>query len=205
MYVEKAYNTVDSDSSVVGALQEEQAMSWHRVSPSPFLSLSPHTTQLHYTNSYTYNHPNLNFLLYTIQILVPHVMWSAQAVCDSKTDHTKPFIRLARNAKRVIVQWVGIGTHTIQSILEWMVRFHGVMRNALWIAFIYTMYWILPHGKLYIWKEVNFTAPWLIQDVCFGHTSSNPSLCLMQNKLIPSPIRFKSALGTVGPCKNQQI
>ena len=73
----------------LGAFREEQAMSRHRVSPSPFLSSSSsHTTQLHYTNSYTYNHPNLNFLPYTIQILIPHVMWSAQVVCDSKIDHT---------------------------------------------------------------------------------------------------------------------
>ena len=54
MYVEKAYNTVDSDSSVVcdvkpggplGAFREEQAMSRHRASPSPFLSSSSHTSQ----------------------------------------------------------------------------------------------------------------------------------------------------------------
>ena len=64
MYVEEAYSTVDSDSSVgwglkpggsLGAFREEQAMSWHRVSPSPFLSSSSssssHTTRLHYTNS----------------------------------------------------------------------------------------------------------------------------------------------------------
>ena len=96
MYVEEAYSTVDSDSSVdadvkpggpLGAFREEQAMIRHRVSPSPFLS-SSHTTQLHYTNSYTYSHPNLNFLQYTIQILVPRVMWSAQAVRDLKIDHT---------------------------------------------------------------------------------------------------------------------
>ena len=66
----------------LGAFQEEQAMSRHRVSPSLFLSSSSHTTQLHYTNSYTYSHPNLNFLQ-----LVPHVMWSAQAVCELKIDH----------------------------------------------------------------------------------------------------------------------
>ena len=74
----------------LGALREEQAMIRHRVSPSPFLSSSSssHTTQLHYTNSYTYTHPNLNFLQYTIQILVPHAMWSAQAVRESKIDHT---------------------------------------------------------------------------------------------------------------------
>ena len=38
--------------SPLGAFQEEQAMSRHQVSPSPFLSSSSHTT-LHYTNSYT--------------------------------------------------------------------------------------------------------------------------------------------------------
>ena len=73
----------------LGAFREEQVMSRHRVSPSPFLSSSSHTTQLHYTNSYTYSHPILNFLQYTIQILVPHVMWSAQAVRYWKIDHTK--------------------------------------------------------------------------------------------------------------------
>ena len=45
-----------------------------------------HTTQLHYTNSYTYSHLNLNFLQYTIQILVLHVMWSAQVVRELKID-----------------------------------------------------------------------------------------------------------------------
>ena len=71
----------------LGAFREEQAMSRHRVSPSPFHSSSSSTTtttttQLPYTNSYTYSHPNLNFLQYTIQILIQHVMWSAQAVRD---------------------------------------------------------------------------------------------------------------------------
>ena len=59
------------------AFREEQAMIRHRVSPSPFLSSSYLTTQLHYTNSYTYTQPNFNFLQYTLQILIPHVMWSA--------------------------------------------------------------------------------------------------------------------------------
>ena len=101
----------------LSAFRKEHAISRHRVSPSPFLSSSSssHTTQLHYTNSYTYSHPNLNFLEYTIQILVPHVglMWSAKAVCELKNrPHSTPSIRLTRNPKHVIVQWVGIGTHT---------------------------------------------------------------------------------------------
>ena len=114
MYVEKAYNVVDSNSYVgrdvkpgspLGAFREEQAISQHRVSPSHFLSSSSHTTQLHYTNSYTYSHPNLNFLEYTIQILIPPVMWSVHAVHDSKIDHTQCH---ASNPKHVIVQWFGI-------------------------------------------------------------------------------------------------
>ena len=73
----------------IDAFREEQAMSQHQVSPSSFLSSSSHTTQLHCTKSYTYSHPNLNFLQYTIQILVRHVMWSAQAVHELKIDHTQ--------------------------------------------------------------------------------------------------------------------
>ena len=87
IYVEKAQLLIairPSDRDVksggpFGAFREERAMSRYRVLPSPFLSSSSHTTQLHYTNSYTYSHPNLNFLMYTIQILTPHVIWSAEA------------------------------------------------------------------------------------------------------------------------------
>ena len=88
-------------------------MSQHWVSPSPFLSSSSsHTTQLHYTNSYTYSHPNLNFLQYTIQILVPHVRWSAQAVRELKMDHTQRHLFVLRGTRSTQVQWVGIGTYT---------------------------------------------------------------------------------------------
>ena len=83
----------------LGAFREEQAMSRHRVSPSPFLSSSSHTTQLHYTNSYTYIYPKLNFLQYTIQILVPHVMWSAQVVRDLKIDHTQLHLSVLRGTR----------------------------------------------------------------------------------------------------------
>ena len=92
LHVEKAYTVVlliaIRPGGPLGAFREEQAMRRHRVSLSPFLLSSSHTTQLHYTNSYTYSHPNLNFLQYTIQILVPHVMWSAQVLRDSKIDYT---------------------------------------------------------------------------------------------------------------------
>ena len=56
-----AIRPLDGDvkpGSPLGAFRQEQAMSWHWVSPSPFLSSSSHRTQL----LYTYSHPNLNFL-----------------------------------------------------------------------------------------------------------------------------------------------
>ena len=37
----------DKPGGPLGAFREEQTMSRQRVSPSPFLSLSSHTTQLH--------------------------------------------------------------------------------------------------------------------------------------------------------------
>ena len=79
------YNsTVDSDSSVVkpggplGAFREEQAMRRHRVSPYPFLSSSSsHTTQRYTTVTLTATLTSTSSR--TLQILIPHVMWSAQA------------------------------------------------------------------------------------------------------------------------------
>ena len=84
-YVEKAYCTDDSDSSSdgdvkpghpLGAFREEQAMSRLRVSP-PSLSSSSHTLQHNYTTQTLTHTVTLKFLQYTIQILIPHVMWSA--------------------------------------------------------------------------------------------------------------------------------
>ena len=43
-----------------------------------------------------------------LQILVPHVMWSAQVVRELKIDHTQHHLS---TPKHIIVQWVGIGTH----------------------------------------------------------------------------------------------
>ena len=109
----------------LGAFREEQAMSRHLVSPSPFLSSSSssHTTQLHYINSYTYSHPNLNFLQYTITDTHP----TCNVVCPSGTWfenrlHLTPCIHLAWNLTRIIVQWVGIGAHTHSFyILAWVI------------------------------------------------------------------------------------
>ena len=52
-------------------------------------------------NNYTYSNPNLNFLQYTIQILLPRVMWSAQAVRDSKINNTKRHFSALRGTRSV--------------------------------------------------------------------------------------------------------
>ena len=96
----------------LGAFREEQAMSRHRVPPSPFLSSSSQTTQLHYTNSYTYSHPNLNFLQHCTDTLPTRNVVCQSGAWFENRPHLTPFIHLACNPKNVIVQWVGIGTHT---------------------------------------------------------------------------------------------
>ena len=81
MYVEKfiilliAIRPSDGDvkpGGPLGAFREEQAMNRHRVSPSP--SFHPHPAQYNYTTQ-------------TVTLTVI-LMWSAQAVRDSKIDHT---------------------------------------------------------------------------------------------------------------------
>ena len=83
----------------------------------PFIIISHSTTQLHCTNTSKYSYPNLNFLQYTIQIqiLVPHVMCSAQAVHESKIDHTQCHLSTLRGTPKHVVQWAGIRTHTLLS------------------------------------------------------------------------------------------
>ena len=55
--------------------------------PAPGFTFSlPFIISHNTTTQHKQLHPN--FLQDTIQILVPHVMWSAQAVRDSKIDHT---------------------------------------------------------------------------------------------------------------------
>ena len=91
--------------SPLGAFREEQALSLHRVSPSPFLSSSSsHTTQLQYTNS----HPSLNFLQYCIDTLPTRNVVCPSGVWFENRPHLMPSIHLVQNLKHVIVQWVGI-------------------------------------------------------------------------------------------------
>ena len=68
----------------------------------PFIIIPHNTTQIVTLTSTSRN---------TVQILFPHIMWSAQAVHDSKNrPHLTQSICFARNPKHVIVQWVGIRT-----------------------------------------------------------------------------------------------
>ena len=96
----------------LGTFRDEQAMSRHRVSPSPFLSLSSHTTQTLYTNCYTYSHHNLNFLQHYTDTLSTRNVVCPRGAWFENRPHSTPSVRLVRNPKRVIVQWVGIGIHT---------------------------------------------------------------------------------------------
>ena len=90
----------------LGAFWEEQAMSQHQVSPSPFLSSSSLTTQLHYT----YSHPNLNFLQYCTDTLPTRNVVCPSGAWFKNRPHLTPSICLVWNPKCVIVQWVGIRT-----------------------------------------------------------------------------------------------
>ena len=85
----------------LGAFREEQAMSRHRGLLSPFFHHHHrHSTQHNYiTQTVTHSHPNLNFLQYTMQILVPHLKWSAQAVRDSKIDHIQRHLSILRGTR----------------------------------------------------------------------------------------------------------
>ena len=89
-----AIRLLDGDVNPGGPLDaflEEQAMSWHRVSPTPFLSSSFHTPQHNYNTQTATHTVTLTSTYYStlIQILFPHIMWSAPVVDNWKTDHTQ--------------------------------------------------------------------------------------------------------------------
>ena len=144
-------------ASPLGAFREEQTMSRHRVSPSPFLSSSSHTTQLHHTNSYTYSHPNLNFLQHctdarsTRNVVCPSGAWF------ENRPHSTPSIRLAWNSKHVIARCVGIGTHTLKQKIT---LYTSLIRSIITYAIPpwgYTLQW---HMKLL--QTVRNKAAWFI-------------------------------------------
>ena len=98
--------------ALLGAFREEKAISRHRVSPSPFLPyiIIPHNTitlqkQLHLHSPqlspvhYTDTHPTRN-------VVCPSGAWF------ENRPYLTPYTRVSWNPKRVMVQWVGIGTHT---------------------------------------------------------------------------------------------
>ena len=123
MYVEKAYSTVDSDSSVGwGRLAWRPPWSFSRragYEPAPGFTFSlpviiiPHNTitlhkQLHIQSSY----PQLPPIHYTDTRPTRNVVCPSGAWIENRP-HSTPSIRLARNPKQVIVLWVGIRTHTL--------------------------------------------------------------------------------------------
>ena len=105
----------------LGAFREEQAMSQHRVSPSLFLS-SSHTIQLHYANSYTYSHPNLNFLQhYTDTLPTRNVVYLSGARFENRPHSTPSIIHppcAEPEARNSAVGWHwNTHTHTI-----WLIK-----------------------------------------------------------------------------------
>ena len=107
----------------LGAFREQQAMSWHRVSRSPFLSSSSsHTTQLHIQSSL----PQLPIVHNTDTHPTHNVVCPSGALFENRP-HSMPSIHLAWNPKHVIVQWVGIGTHTYAHISKEVKCCHSIM------------------------------------------------------------------------------
>ena len=122
------------------AFREEQAMSRHRVSPSPFVSSSSNTTQ---TLTHTVTLTSLPPIHYTDTRPTRNVACPSGAWIENRP-HSTPSIRLARNPKRVVVQWVGVRTHTlyldsflweVQDSKNWVFTYVSAQFTKLWVAF----------------------------------------------------------------------
>ena len=122
MYVEKAYSTVDSDSSV-GCGRKAWWPPWcfsrragYEPAPGftfslPFI-ITPHNTiTLHKQLCLQSPQPQLSPVHYTDTHPTRNVVCPSGAQFKNRL-HLMPSIHLAWNPKHVIVQWVGIGTHT---------------------------------------------------------------------------------------------
>ena len=91
------------------AFREEQAMSRHRVSPSPFII--PHNTVTHTVTLSSTSYSILYRYRPIRNVVCPSGAWF------ENRPHSTPSIHLAWNPKHVIVQWVGIGTHTFENLV----------------------------------------------------------------------------------------
>ena len=115
----------------LSAFREEQATSRHRVSPSLFLSSSSHTPQHNYTTQTTTHTVTLSSIPtvpYTdtrprCNVVYPSGAWFENRPCSM------PSICPVQNLKCIIVQWVGIGTHT-HIILKREIVNNRAQRNA---------------------------------------------------------------------------
>ena len=86
-------------------LEKRRLSSQHQVSPSPFFSSSSsHTSKHNYTTQTLTHTVTLTSTSSSTlcKILFPHVMWSAQAVRESKIDHINHHLCLVWNPKHVI-------------------------------------------------------------------------------------------------------
>ena len=66
----------------------------------------------HTTQTVTHSHPNLNFLQHCTDTLPTRNVVCLSGAWFENRPYSMPSIRLVRNPKRIIVQWVGIRTHT---------------------------------------------------------------------------------------------
>ena len=90
--------------------------------PIIIIIIIPHNTiRLHNTDRYAYSHPNLKFLQHYTDTLPTHNVVCPSGAWFENRPHLTPSIRLARNPKRVIVQWVGIRTDIV-SRTTWLKR-----------------------------------------------------------------------------------
>ena len=157
-----------------GAFQEEQAMSQHRVLPSPFLSLSSHTTQLHYTNSYTYSHPNLLSPVYYTDTRPTRNVVCQSCAWFKNRPHLMPFIRLAWNPKHVIVQWVGIETNKQTNIIFEAKTSLGATCSFSWV--------INKLDPSHLWNLKSWEAERYLQEPSFPKFGRN-SYCFVNYSL----------------------
>ena len=86
-------------------------MNWHQVSPSPFIIILHNTITLHKQLHIQSPSHQLPTVLFTDTRSTCNVVCPRDVSLKNKP-HSMPSIRLVQNLKRILVQWVGNGTHT---------------------------------------------------------------------------------------------